>query len=99
MNEKPKYTVEGHRKATLRASLRGLISVYLVYLGWSVARDSGGDSPIKPWMGWGIFVIFAAIAAAFGLYAYKQYKLDLKDAEAPAEETPPEEIDDGEEEP
>lgn len=86
MEEKPKYNVQRHRKATVNMSLRTVMSLYLAYMGWQVAKTSGGDSPIKPWLGWLIFALFGGIAIAFGVYTYKNYKADLKDAEVRPEE-------------
>lgn len=100
MNERPKYTVQGQRKASGGLALRGLIAIYLLYLGWGVIRTAGREgNALRPWMSWAFGLLFFAVAVGFGLYAYRCYKADLKAAEvhedAPAEQ--PEETEQTEE--
>lgn len=86
MEEKPKYNVQRHRTATVRASVRTAAALYIAYLGWSIIRDrnDGGSMPV--WLSVAFGVLFLLIAAAIGLYAYKQRKIDLRDAEVRPED-------------
>ena len=87
-SRKPQDFVQMRSRAGVRASFRALVSGYLVYLGWQTAKgaSSGESTSVQPWMGWTVFGVFTAVAVVFALYAWKQYKADLKAAEPSAEE-------------
>ena len=96
MEEKPKYNVQRHRAATIRSSIRAAAALYLAYLGYGLIRDRGGDSSIPVWGSVAAGAAFFVIAAAIGLYAWRQYKVDLKDAEVQPEERVQEQLPDNE---
>ena len=79
-----KYHLIRKQRADLRALLRGLISLYLLYLGGQLAFQSGGDmSPVLRYL---IGGLFALGAAAFGVYTFRQYQRDRRAAELTDEE-------------
>ncbi len=85
MDEKPKYNVQRHRTAMIRSSIRAAAALYLLYIGYSLIRDRS-DSSMPVWGSIAAGAAFVLIAAAIGLYAWKQYKVDLKDAEVRPED-------------
>ena len=83
----PRYDEQKRSKATITAVLRALVAFYLAYLGWTIARNSGGEeTTMLPWMGWAICAVFMAVGIGFGVYTMKHYQTDLKAAELPSEE-------------
>jgi protein-S-isoprenylcysteine O-methyltransferase Ste14 len=73
---------ERKNRASLHATLRGVVALYLLYLGWSVARGAGGaDTTMPLWAGRLFGAVFAAAAAALGIYAWRRYRRDLRDTE------------------
>lgn len=85
MDEKPKYNVQRHRRATIRSSVRAAAALYLVYIGYSLIRDRA-ESSMPVWASVAVGAAFIAAAAAIGLYAWRQYKADLKDAQVRPED-------------
>ncbi len=82
---KKRYHVVRKQQADLRALFRGLVSAYLLYLAFRLATDSGSELP--PLVRVLICILFLAGGALFGLFAWKQYRTALKEAElTPAEE-------------
>ena len=79
-----KYHLIRKQQADLRAMLRGLVCLYLLYLGYRLALQSGGDMP----QGLRLLIggVFALAAAAFGIYALRQYRSDRRTAELTDEE-------------
>ena len=86
MDEKPKYNVQRHRQATIRSSIRAAAALYLAYIGYSLIRNRNGDTSMPVWGSVAAGAAFLVIAAGIGLYAWRQYKLDLKAAETTPEE-------------
>lgn len=79
-----KYHLIRKRQADLRALLRGLVSLYLLYLGYSLAFQAGGDmSQVLRLLIGGLFALCAVV---FGLYAFRQYRADRSAAELTEEE-------------
>ncbi len=79
--EKKRYHVVRKQQADMRALLRALVSAYLLYLGFRLISQEGGDLAFRLAGG-----AFAVGAAAFGWYAWKSYRANLKDAELTPEE-------------
>lgn len=99
MDEKPKYNVQRHRTAMIRSSIRGTAALYLLYIGYSLIRDRA-DSSMPVWGSIAAGAAFVLIAAAIGIYAWRQYKVDLKDAQVRPEDLQEQgEEDDGEDAP
>lgn len=86
MDEKPKYNVQRHRQAMIRSSIRAAAALYLAYIGYGLIRDRNGDTALPAWGSIAAGAAFLAIAAAIGIYAWRQYKVDMKGAEATPEE-------------
>ena len=86
-NARPQYDEQMRSKASISAVLRSIVSFYLAYLGWTIARGSGGeDTTMQPWVGWLICGVFFAVGIAFGIYTLRRYQADLKAAELPGGE-------------
>ena len=85
---KSRNFVQMRSRAAIRASTRALAAGYLVYLSYQIVRDAyrGESGGMQPWVAWAVAAVFCAVAAAFGLYAWKVYKTDMKAAEPTAEE-------------
>lgn len=84
--EKKRYHVLRKNRADMRGLLRGLVSAYLLYLGWKLISGARIDSALPPAAGYLAGGLFAACAVAFGLYSWKQYQADRKAAELTPEE-------------
>ncbi len=83
--DKKQYNVFRKNKADLHVLIRGIVAAYLLYLGWKLVT-SGGDASFPPAAGYAVGALFAAGAIAFGCYAWKRYRADLRDAELTPEE-------------
>ena len=94
--EKKQYKVKRKNQAETRALLRGLVAAYLLYLGWKLASMGGEDPSFPPLVGIIAGVLFAAGAVVFGIYTWKRYLSDRKDAELTPEELAGADDDDGE---
>lgn len=82
-----KYDLQRKARAGTSAGLRGLVAVYLIYLGWKVASGSlSGNSPIPEWAGLLLGGLFILVAVGFGVYIVRRYRRDLKAAELPEEQ-------------
>ena len=87
------YDIQKRAKAGTAATLRAVISVYVIYLGWTVLKGVlNGSSPVPVWVGWLVAIVFTAGAVAFGVYTWKTY---LRDREAARLPILPEEEKDG----
>ena len=78
-----KSALTEYSKAVNRAVLRGAIAGYLVYLGGSLIYDLiQGTSSLSPVLGWIVGPLFMIGGAAFGLYTWRRWKVDEKEAQA-----------------
>lgn len=84
--EKKRYHVVRKNRADTRGLLRGLVSAYLLYLGWKLISSAGRDPTFPPALGCLAGGLFAAAALAFGFYAWRQYLSDRKAARLTPEE-------------
>ena len=85
--EKLDYDVQKQARAGTAAIFRALISVYIIYLAWSILRGVlDGSSPIPVWAGWLAAIVFTAAAAAFGVYTWKTWRRDLEAARLPEDD-------------
>ena len=79
------YDIQKRAKAGTAATLRAVISVYIIYLGWTVLKGvRNGSSPVPVWVGWLVAIVFTAAAIAFGVYTWKTWRRDLEAARLPA---------------
>lgn len=77
--EKKRYHMVRKNRADTRALLRGLVSAYLLYLGWKLISGAGRDPAFSPVLGYLAGGLFAVAALAFGFYTWRRY---LSDREA-----------------
>ena len=90
------YDIQKRANAGTAATFRGLISVYIIYLGITTLKGVlDGSSPIPLWAGWLVAVVFTGGAAAFGVYTWKTYQREKEAARLPVK---PEEEAEAEEE-
>ena len=88
------YDIQKRAKAGTAATLRAVISFYIIYLAWSVLKGiRNGSSPVPVWVGWLVAIVFTGAAVVFGVYTWKTY---LRDKEAARLPVLPEEERDGE---
>ena len=79
------YDVQKRARAGTAATLRAVISLYIIYLAWSVLKGvRNGSSPVPVWVGWLVAIVFTAAAIAFGFYTWKTYLRDKEAARLPA---------------
>ena len=81
-SQKLEYDVQKRAQAGVKATFRGVVAAYIIYLGYKVIRE-----PESVWqIAAGVFFIAAALG--FGVYAWKRWRLDLEAARLPdAEES------------
>lgn len=93
------YDIQKRAKAGTAATLRAVISVYVIYLGWTVLKGVlSGSSPVPVWVGWLVAIVFTAAAVAFGFYTWKTYLRDKEAARLPTDDGNREETDEETEE-
>ena len=81
------YDVQKRARAGTAATLRAVISLYIIYLAWSVLKGvRNGSSPVPVWVGWLVAIVFTAAAIAFGFYTWKTYLRDKEAARLPADD-------------
>ena len=81
------YDIQKRAKAGTAATLRAVISVYVIYLGWTVLKGvRNGSSPVPVWVGWLVAIVFTAAAIAFGFYTWKTYLRDKEAARLPTDD-------------
>lgn len=83
---KKRYHAVRKNKADLRGLLRGLVCAYLLFLAWRLASYTGSDPTFPPVLGRVAGGLFAAAAIAFGIFAVKSYRADLRSAQLTDEE-------------
>ena len=82
MKQKKEYDPVIMGKAISGMALRVIVAAYLVYMAWKVLTGAlNGGSPIPEWGAWLIFLAFAAAAAGFCVYSWRQYRKALKSAD------------------
>ena len=84
--EKKQYNVTRKNQAEFRALLRGLVAVYLLYLAWKLAFVGGEDPTFPPAAGIASGIVLAAGAVIFGVFTWKRFLADRRDAELTPEE-------------
>ena len=87
MDNKTDDAAKERSKAVNRAALRGVICVYLIYLGGSLIRDLlRGESTLSPALVWSAGLLFVLGGLGFGWYTWRRWKLDAEALQKPAEE-------------
>lgn len=84
--EKRRYHVVRKNKADTKALFRVIVCGYLFYLAWQLVSGGGSDPSFPPLAGWLTGGLFAAAAAGFGVYSWKEYRAALREAELTPEE-------------
>lgn len=72
-------------QAELHLTLRGVVSAYLLYLAVKLVKGAA-KSTMAPWTAWLVGGSFVAAGILFGVYAWRKYRRDLKEAQLPSEE-------------
>ena len=75
--QKFEYDIQKRARAGVKATFRGVVAVYIIYLGYQIIR--GGESAWQIAAG----VVFIAAALAFGVYAFRHWRLDVEAARLP----------------
>ena len=78
--QKLEFDVRKRASAGTKATFRGIVAVYIAYLGVRLVRDAASGWQIAA----GIFFIVAALA--FGVYIFRRWRLDLEAARLPEED-------------
>ena len=79
------YDIQKRARAGTAATLRAAISLYIIYLAWSILKGvQNGSSPVPVWAGWLAAIVFTAAAIAFGVYTWKTWHRGLEAARLPA---------------
>ncbi len=78
---KLEYDVQQRARAGTKATFRGVVALYIIYLGYSVIRSAGDEaSTMPPWLAWGGGILLIAAALGFGVYTWKRWRLDVEAA-------------------
>ena len=94
------YDFQKQNRARTAGMLRGAATVYLIYLAWTIVRDTlNGSSTLPGWVAWLSAAVFGIGGAVFGLYAWKTYRRDLEEALLPDEEEETDGVEDEVEDP
>lgn len=84
--EQFEYDVQKRARAGTAATLRAVVSAYIIYIGWNILKGvRDGSSPIPAWAGWLIAFAFIAAALAFAFFTWKTWRRDLAAARLPTE--------------
>ena len=78
------YDIQQRAQAGVKATFRGAVAVYIAYLGYRLIRDAESV--------WHIVAgaVFIAAALAFGVYAFRRWRIDVEAARLPDEAEPDE---------
>ena len=81
-NNSPKfeYDIQQRAQAGVKATFRGVVAAYIAYLGYKLIRDAESI--------WHIVasIVFIAAALAFGVYAFRRWRIDVEAARLPDED-------------
>ncbi len=83
--EKKKYRIADKRSADMRAILRALVSVYLLYTAYELCFRVADES-IPDWVRVAVGAAMALAAIGFGFFTWKSYRADCAAAELTDEE-------------
>ena len=78
------YDIQKRAQAGMKATFRGLVAAYIIYLGYKLIQDAAGVWQIAAG------VVFIVVALAFGVYAFRRWRIDLEAARLPDEDAPAE---------
>ena len=82
------YDVQKRAKAGTSATFRGVVALYIIYLGYKVIQGAGDEtSTMPPWLCWvgGIALIAAGLGC--GYYAWRRWHIDVEAARIKNENT------------
>ncbi len=77
--EKKKYRIADKRSADMRALLRALVAVYLLYTAYELCFRVADES-IPDWVRVAVGAAMALAAVGFGVFTWKRYRADCEDA-------------------
>ncbi len=79
---RPVYDDRMRAKAVTTATLRAVVTLYVMYLGSELILHAGEEGTTLPfWAGVAGGVVFILAGAAFGVYIWNRYQAELKEAE------------------
>ncbi len=83
---KPRYNRVRKSNADMKALFRALVSAALLYMAWKMPSLARSDPTFPSALGWAACGLFAAAAVGFGVYTWKSYLADRKNAELTPQE-------------
>ncbi len=94
-NGNQQYDVQKRAKASTRATLRAVVSLYLIYLGYTILKSTvRGESTLPLWLGWTAGIVFIVGALGFCVYIYRRWRMDLEAARLTPPDQEPEALTD-----
>lgn len=79
--KKKQYDLFRKNQANLHGLLRAAVSLYLLFLAYQLAFSAGDDPSFPPAARIAVGILFTVCAAAFGIYTYRRYQAECKEAE------------------
>lgn len=80
------YHMVRKNQANLRGLFRGVVTAALLYIAYRLPAMGAADPTFPDVLGWAAAGVFAVVAVGFGVYAWKCYRTDLKNAVLTPEE-------------
>ena len=78
---KLEYDVQQRARAGTKATFRGIVALYIIYLGYRLIRGAGdGTSTMPVWLAWVGGIVLIAAALGFGVYIWKRWRIDVEAA-------------------
>ena len=74
------YHMVRKNQANLRVLFRGVVTLALFYIAFRLPAMSAADPTFPDALGFAAAGVFAIVAAGFGIYAWKSYRTDRKNA-------------------
>ena len=77
--QKFEFDIQKRAQAGMKATFRALVAAYIIYLGYKIISGAAGF-----WQS-AAGAVFIAAALAFGVYAWRRWRIDLEAARLPKE--------------
>lgn len=84
--EQKHYHMVRKNQANLGVLFRGVVTAALLYIAYRLPAMSAADPTFPDALGFVAAGVFAIVAVGFGIYAWKSYRADRKNAELTPEE-------------
>ncbi len=73
------HDLQARTRAGTTAALRGVVSLYLLYLAWQLIKDArSGQEDIPTAVAYLAAAVFALVAIGFAVYIVKRWRADVK---------------------